>query len=109
MQETRNSCFGSKKHSTTLLQAKTGKHECRNVTATYFGTHAYLFSPDEGSCYVFSTRATFFRPETIFVSFSHLIVIFFKVLLNHSSKRQFWCSIVVYKMVKFEVQVFLKK
>ena len=59
MQETRNNCFKSKKRSTTLHQAKTGKHECRNVTATlllHFGTRAYLFSPDEGSCYVFSTR-----------------------------------------------------
>ena len=27
--------FWVKKCSTTLLQAKTGKHECRNVTATY--------------------------------------------------------------------------
>ena len=35
MQETRNNCFGSKKRSTTLLQAKTGKHECRNVTARF--------------------------------------------------------------------------
>ena len=52
MQETRNNCFGSKKHSTTLFQAKTGKHECRNVTAT----RAYLLPPEEGSCYVFSTR-----------------------------------------------------
>ena len=32
MQETRNNCFGSKKRSTTLLQAKTVKHECRNAT-----------------------------------------------------------------------------
>ena len=35
MQETCNNCFGSKKLSTTLLQAKTGKHECQNVTAMY--------------------------------------------------------------------------
>ena len=35
MQETRNNCFGSKKRSTTLLQAKTVKHEYRNVTAAY--------------------------------------------------------------------------
>ena len=44
MQETRNNNFGSKKCSTTLRQAKTGKHECRNVTATsllHFGTRAY--------------------------------------------------------------------
>ena len=32
MQETRHNCFGSKKCSTTLPQAKTGKHGCRNVT-----------------------------------------------------------------------------
>ena len=34
-------------------------------------------------------RAAFFRPETIVASFLHLMVLFFKVLLNHSSKRQF--------------------
>ena len=33
MQKPRNNCFESKKRSTTLRQAKTGKHECRNVTA----------------------------------------------------------------------------
>ena len=45
MQETRNSCFGSKKRRTTLRQAKTGKRECRNVTATYVAIifrHSYL-------------------------------------------------------------------
>ena len=84
MQEIRNDCFGSKKRSTTLLQAKTGKHESRNVTATlHFRTRAYLFSPEEESCYVF------FQPEAIVVSFLHLMVLFFNVLLNHSSKRQF--------------------
>ena len=30
-----NNCFGSKKRSTTLIQANTCKHECRNVTATF--------------------------------------------------------------------------
>ena len=35
MQETRNNCIGSKIRSTTLRQAKKGKHECRNITATY--------------------------------------------------------------------------
>ena len=83
MQETRNNCFGSKICSTTLRQAKTDKHECRNITAIWnitttvfrhlclpvfawrrvvlrlllhFGTRAFLFLPDEGSCYIFSTR-----------------------------------------------------
>ena len=53
MQETCNNCFGLKKHSTTLLQAKKGKHECRNVTAMCC---CYLCLPEDGSCYVFSTR-----------------------------------------------------
>ena len=64
----------------------------RNATATlllHFGTRAYLFSPDEGSCYVF-------RPETMVASFFFLMVLFFKVLLNHSSNTSFWCSIVVF-------------
>ena len=34
-------------------------------------------------------HVTFFRPETIVASFLHLMVLFFKLLLNHSSKRQF--------------------
>ena len=52
----------------TLLQVKTDKHECQNITAMalYFGTRAYLFSPGEGSCYILKT--------TIVASFLHLIV-----------------------------------
>ena len=42
MQETRNSCSGSKKRKTTLHQTNS--------------TGAYLFSPDEGLFYVFSNR-----------------------------------------------------
>ena len=42
-----------------------------------FGTRAYLFSPEEGSCYVF-------RPETIFASFLLSMVLLPKVLFNHS-------------------------
>ena len=34
-------------------------------------------------------RATFFRPETIVASFLHLMVLFFKVIFNYTSKRQF--------------------
>ena len=48
----------------------------------HFGTRAYLFSPDEGSCYIF-------WPKTIVARFLHFMVLLFKVLLNHSSKRQF--------------------
>ena len=35
MQETRNDCFKLKKRNTTLREAKTRKHECRNIAATY--------------------------------------------------------------------------
>ena len=35
MQETRNYCFKLKKRNRTLRQEKTGKHECRNIAATY--------------------------------------------------------------------------
>ena len=34
---------------------KIGKEECCTLLL-YFGTRAYLFSPEERSCYVFSTR-----------------------------------------------------
>ena len=37
---------GRRKCSTTLLQAKTGKHECRNITAT-FGTLLLHFCPGQ--------------------------------------------------------------
>ena len=42
---TPNNCFGLKKRSTTLLQAKTVKDECRNVTATYLPTHLHTLIP----------------------------------------------------------------
>ena len=46
MQEIRNNSFGSKIRSTT--------HS--NALLLYFSTRAYLFSPEERSCYVFLTR-----------------------------------------------------
>ena len=73
MQETRNNCFGSKKCSTTLLQAKTVKHECRNVIVT-----RCCYS----NCYC-NVTATFFRPETIVASFLHSMVLLPKVFFNH--------------------------
>ena len=52
----------------------------------YFVTRAYLFSPDEGSRYVF-------RPETIVASFLHLTVLFYQeIVLQHAS---LWFSSVV--------------
>ena len=41
----------------------------------YFGTHTYLFSPDEGSCYVFLT---------IVASLLHLMVLLLIVLFNQT-------------------------
>ena len=82
MQETRNNCFGSKKRNTTLLQTKAGKHESRNVINTlllHFGTRAYLFSPEEGSCYVFSNRnncCEFLASDGVI--FQSVIKLFFK-------------------------------
>ena len=80
MQETRNNCLGSEIYSTTLHQAKTGKHECRNVTAT--ALVLTCFSLMKG-------RAMYFRSEMIVASFLHLMVLLFKVLLNLTSKCQF--------------------
>ena len=39
MQENRSNCFGSKKRSSTLRQAKTDKHKCGNITETYLLLH----------------------------------------------------------------------
>ena len=39
-------------------------------------TRAYMFSHDEGSCYIF-------RPESIIESFSHLMILLSKVFINH--------------------------
>ena len=86
MQETHNNCFGSKKRSTALLQAKTGKHEYRNVTATYISYRTYCYiSALVLTCFRLKKgRAMFFWPETIVTSFLHLMVLFFKVLLNQA-------------------------
>ena len=44
MQETCNNCFGSKKHKMTLHLTKTGRHECRNITAmSYMVLFWYLW------------------------------------------------------------------
>ena len=70
MQETHHSCFGSKKRSTILRQTKIGKHEC--------------------TCFCLTKGpATFFQPVTIVARLLHFMVLFFIVLLNHSSKCQF--------------------
>ena len=103
MQETRNNCFGSKISSTTLRQAKTDKHECRNVTEMYktkyngkvfiywaydilFGfVHCCYISSIVLTCFRLKKgRATYFRPEIIVASILHLMVLLFIVLFNHT-------------------------
>ena len=57
------------------------KPQQRNVTAVvllYYSTRALLFSPNEESCYVFWL-------ETIDVNFLHLMVLFYKMIMNHST------------------------
>ena len=48
----------------------------------WYGTRPYLFSPDEGLCYVF-------RSETIVASFLHFMVLIHKMFISHFSKCQF--------------------
>ena len=58
MQETRNNCSGTKIGCTKSIFSKLKSCHCIWLCTfvLYFGSRAYLFSPDEGSCYVFSTR-----------------------------------------------------
>ena len=70
----------------------------------YLDTSAYLFSPEERSCYVF-------RPETIVPSLLLLMVLSFKVIFNHTSKRQFgvlhfrtWWYFRKHGYVQYEIQ-----
>ena len=99
MQETRNNSFRSKKLSTILCQAKTGKHDCRNITATYAAVILRYISCLVRFCYVAALvltcfrlttgRPTFYPPETIVASFLHLMVLFLKLIFNYALKRQF--------------------
>ena len=65
------------KCSTTLLQAITGEHKCRKVTATFSLLTCYCLKKG---------RATFYRPETIVSGLLLLMVLYFKVI---TSKHQF--------------------
>ena len=75
MQETRNNCFGSKKRST---YQRTSNVRCCFISALVLT----CFRLTKG-------RATSFQPETIVASFLHLMLLFYKVIFKHTSKRQF--------------------
>ena len=60
------------------------------------------------------SRAMYFRPETIVESFLRLMVLLFKVLLNHTLKRQFCVlhcrpSEMCQKVMSLDLRTALKK
>ena len=56
----------------------------------YSNVHCCFFSVLVLTCYrLMKGRATFYRPETIVASLFLLMVLSFKVILNHTSKHQF--------------------
>ena len=55
MQETRNNCLGQKYIAQPFVRRKQVSTSAKTLLL-HFGTHAYMFLPDEGSCYVFLTR-----------------------------------------------------
>ena len=79
MQETHNNCFGSEIRSTTLGQAQTGKYMPKYnlfICCCYIPALVLTcFYPTKGHAMYF---------QTIVASFLHLMVLFFKVLLNQA-------------------------
>ena len=84
--QTRNNCFGTKIHSTTLRQVKTGKPECRCCN----------FSALVLTCFrLMKGLATYFRPETIVAKFLHLMVL----------RSSLWCFINIIHIYNFSKSV----
>ena len=79
MQETRNNYFWSNKRNAIFRQVINSQHKCRKITATYLfcSTFAYLFSLEE-----------VYLPETIVMSFFHLILKFSSISFQNVS---LWC------------------
>ena len=67
MQETHKSCFGSKKRSTILRQAKTGKHEYQNITAVYKTKHFLIYT-----CYILHSCLSVFAWWRVMICFFDL-------------------------------------
>ena len=80
MQETRNNCFGSKKRSTTLRQAETGKHECQSITATY--------------------RSEIFIRNSYCDFLASYGVIIQSVIQINLENASLWCFIIIYTLKK---------
>ena len=88
MQETHNKCLGSKIYSTTLLQAKTGKHKGRNALVRCYYISALVLI----CLRLKKGRATFFRPETIVAS---SCMLWFYYLKCYSIKH-LWIKVVFF-------------
>ena len=70
-------------------------HKFCRFELLHFGTRAYLFTPDEGSFYAFSTRNNFLRVSSI--SWCYF-----------SKCSSFWCFIVVFRPMSLFVHIKLK-
>ena len=87
MQESCNSCFGSKIRNMTLRQAKNRKAQLPKYNSNVL-LHVFLHSC-QPVFHLTKCRVTYFSPETIVESFLHFIVLLIKVLFNLIRKRQF--------------------
>ena len=84
MQETWNNCFGQKKVARPFVRRE------QVITSARIWQQRIRISILVLTCFRMTMgRATFFWHETIVASFLHLMVLFFKVMFNHASKRQF--------------------
>ena len=66
----------------------TQQFEKRNVTFVSY-VNCYYIATFVLACFRLTKCATFFRPETIVASFLHLMVSFYKMIINHTLKHQF--------------------
>ena len=112
MQYTRNNCFGSKKRSTNLRQVKTSKHECQSITAKINIVIKPIIRCNFISVFVLTCsrltkgRATFFQAQLFLASFLHLLMLFFKMIFSHTSKRQF---VVLHFLHSIEAELLLSE
>ena len=93
MQENSNRLFGIEKAQRDPSLAWTSGNNRKTTLVCY--TRAYLF-PDEKSCYVFPI-------QTINTSFSRLLMLICKMLINNFSKRLLWCFLlhVLFILMKY--------
>ena len=99
MQETCNNCLGLKKCSTTLLQAKTVKHECRNAIATTL-LLLLRFSTRNNCCeflafYGVTTQSviqSFYKTPVCGASLSYVIHAYYIMFQNYAHMTHSLCT-----------------